>query len=342
MEKLLITGGAGFIGGNFILEQLSSTNNQILNFDKLTYAGDITKFKPYCKNKNCSFVKGDICNRKKVREVMQNFKPDAIINFAAESHVDRSINDPAVFVKTNVLGTTTLLEEALSYYNKLARKRKKIFKFLQISSDEVFGELNNKKNKFTENSAYNPSSPYSASKASADHFARAWYKTYKLPIVITTSSNNYGPYQFPEKLIPKIIINAISNTTLPVYGEGKNIRDWLYVKDNCKAIEKLLIRGTPGETYNIGGNCERTNLQIVEDVCEILDKVKPKNNGKSYKNQIRFVADRPGHDYRYSLNTNKLENEINWAPHQSYKQGLSKTIKWYLENQDWWQNILSR
>lgn len=338
MRKFLITGGAGFIGGNFILEQLRTTNNQLINYDNLTYAGDITKFESCKDNDNYTFIRGNICNRKKVRKVINNYQPDAIINFAAESHVDKSIADPSPFVKTNVLGTTVLLQEALKYFENLNLQRKESFRFLQISSDEVFGEATGE-NKFTENSAYNPSSPYSASKASADHFARAWYITYGLPIIITTSSNNYGPFQFPEKLIPKIIINAISNKPLPVYGKGDNVRDWLYVTDNCRGIYKLLEKGKPGETYNIASNCEKTNLQLVEKICKILDSIEPKNSGETYKSQIRFVADRPGHDFRYSLDTKKITKEVGWYPKTKFSEGLKNTIKWYLENIGWWQNL---
>lgn len=339
-KKYLVTGGAGFIGSNFIFQQLRETDNAILNFDKLTYAGDITKFKSIEDNNNYNFVKGDICNRETISEVLQDFQPDAIIHFAAESHVDRSIEGPADFVQTNIVGTSLLLEEALRYFKKLSDTQKSLFRFLHVSTDEVFGELG-RTGKFKETTPYNPSSPYSASKASSDHLVRAWHKTFGLPTLITNCSNNYGPYQFPEKLIPLMIINAIYNKNLPVYGNGDNIRDWLYVEDHCNAIYTVLLNGKVGDTYNIGGNCEKTNLEIVEGICQILDEIHPKPDGKSYKEQIIFVKDRPGHDYRYAMDIDKINNQLGWKPKESFTSGIRKTINWYLNNQDWVNDILS-
>lgn len=323
-----------------MFKQLKETNNQIINFDNLTYAGDISKFKEIADNNKYKFIKGDICDRDTVSKVFSEFKPDAIINFAAESHVDRSIEGPSDFIQTNIVGTSVLLEETLKYYKQLNSKKKQIFRFLHVSTDEVFGELG-ETGKFTEKTPYNPSSPYSASKASSDHLVRAWHRTFDLPILITNCSNNYGPYQFPEKLIPLIIINAISNKKLPVYGKGDNIRDWLYVEDHCDAINTVLKKGKIGETYNIGGNCEKTNLGIVETICNILDDIKPNPNGKSYKEQITFVKDRPGHDFRYAMDITKIQTELGWQPKESFETGIHKTINWYLNNQDWVKRITS-
>ena len=338
MKKILVTGGAGFIGGNFIIKQLNKINNEIINFDNLTYAGDLTKLDKYQKNKKYRFVKGDICDREIVKKTLSNYKPDAIVNFAAESHVDRSIEAPSDFIQTNIVGTSVLLEEAAKYYTKLDTDKKKIFRFLHVSTDEVFGELG-KTGKFTEKTPYNPSSPYSASKASSDHLVRAWHITFELPVLITNCSNNYGPYQFPEKLIPLIIINAISDKKLPVYGKGENIRDWLYVEDHCDAIYTVLQKGKTGETYNIGGNYEKTNLEIVETICKILDEIKPNKNGKSYKEQIIFAKDRPGHDFRYAMDITKIDKEFGWKPIESFQSGIRKTIEWYLDNEKWWKDI---
>ena len=340
VKKILITGGAGFIGGNYILKQLQGTNNIIINFDNLTYAGDLTKFKKYQENINYKFVKGDICDTKIIKETLSKYRPDAIIHFAAESHVDRSIEGPSLFIQTNIVGTSIILEESTKYYNKLNKNKRKNFRFLHVSTDEVFGELG-KTGKFTEKTSYNPSSPYSASKASSDHIVRAWNRTFGLPILITNCSNNYGPYQFPEKLIPLIIINAVSNKKLPIYGKGDNIRDWLYVEDHCDAIYEVLVKGKIGETYNIGGNCEKTNYEVVETICNILDEIRPKEDGKSYKNQITFVKDRPGHDFRYAMDIAKIKQELHWKPEESFESGIRKTIEWYLSNHDWVERIIS-
>ena len=341
VKKILVTGGAGFIGGNFIIKQLIETDNFIINFDNLTYAGELTKFNKIKSNGKYQFIKGNICDRKNVAKTLSNYKPDTIIHFAAESHVDRSIEGPSDFIQTNIIGSYVLLEETLKYYKQLENDKKNKFRFLHISTDEVFGELGDKR-KFTEKTPYNPSSPYSASKASSDHLVRAWHRTYGLPVLITNCSNNYGPYQFPEKLIPLMIINSISNKQLPVYGKGENIRDWLYVEDHCDAINTVLKKGKIGETYNIGGNCEKKNLDIVEKICEILDKIKPKSNGISYKKQITFVKDRPGHDFRYAMDIAKIKQELHWKPKESFSSGIRKTIEWYIENGKWWIDIQNK
>lgn len=338
MRTILVTGGAGFIGSNFIIKQLNETNNEIINFDNLTYASDLTKFEEYKKKEKYRFIKGDICNGKMVEKSLSQYTPDAIVHFAAESHVDRSIEGPSEFIQTNIVGTSVLLEETNTYYKQLENNKKKYFRFLHVSTDEVFGELGGT-GKFTEKTPYDPSSPYSASKASSDHLVRAWHRTYGLPILITNCSNNYGPYQFPEKLIPLMIINAISGKDLPVYGKGDNIRDWLYVEDHCDAIYEVLLNAKVGETYNIGGNCEKTNLEVVENICSILDDIEPNENGNSYKKQITFVKDRPGHDFRYAMDITKINKELKWKPEESFYTGIRKTIQWYLKNKAWWEKI---
>jgi len=341
MKRIIVTGGAGFIGGNFILKQLKETNNIIINFDNLTYAGDLTKFNQINSNDNYQFIKGDICNREGISECLSKIKPDTIVHFAAESHVDRSIEGPSTFIQTNIVGTSVLLEETNKFYKQLEGNKKENFRFLHISTDEVFGELGDT-GKFTEKTPYNPSSPYSASKASSDHLVRAWYRTFGLPVLITNCSNNYGPYQFPEKLIPLMIINAMSNKKLPIYGKGDNIRDWLYVEDHCDAIYEVLNKGNIGETYNIGGNCEMKNLEVVENICDILDEIRPKKNSNSYKEQITFVKDRPGHDFRYAMDITKINQEFNWKPKESFSSGIRKTIEWYLKNEKWWKDIQNK
>lgn len=338
MKTILVTGGAGFIGGNFIIKQIKETDNYIINFDSLTYASDLSKFDNLKKNSKYKLIKSNICNREQVHKCLDTYKPDVIVHFAAESHVDRSIEDPSQFIQTNIVGTSILLEESTKYYNNLEKEKKKSFRFLHVSTDEVFGELG-EKGKFNEETPYNPSSPYSASKASSDHLVRAWYRTYGLPILITNCSNNYGPYQFPEKLIPLMIINANSNKQLPVYGKGENIRDWLYVEDHCDAIYEVLNKGKIGETYNIGGNYEKTNIEVVKKICDILDEISPNKNGKSFKKLIKFVKDRPGHDFRYAMDITKIKQELNWAPKESFSSGIRKTIKWYLDNEKWWKDI---
>tara|TARA_Y100001970_G_scaffold58969_1_gene75019 strand:+ start:1710 stop:2759 length:1050 start_codon:yes stop_codon:yes gene_type:complete len=333
INKILVTGGCGFIGSNFIINELKNTNNKILNLDLLTYAGNIDNLKTINNHENYSFIKGDIANQKCVQSIFNNFAPDSIINFAAESHVDRSIDSPNEFINTNVIGTLNLLQCARQYHNK-----NKSFKFLHVSTDEVYGSLE-KNGLFTEETPYAPSSPYSASKASSDHLVRAWGKTYDLPVLITNCSNNYGPFQFPEKLIPLMIANCIDNKLLPIYGKGDNIRDWLYVTDHCTAIKSVLTKGQIGETYNIGGNNEIKNIDIVTMICRILDQLRPRDNKSSYNDLIRFVEDRPGHDFRYAINSSKIKNDLNWKPIESFETGIYKTIEWYLENESWWRAI---
>ena len=333
INKILVTGGCGFIGSNFIINELKNTNNKILNLDLLTYAGNIDNLKAINNHENYSFIKGDIANQKCVQSIFNNFAPDSIINFAAESHVDRSIDSPNEFINTNIIGTLNLLQCARQYYNK-----NKSFKFLHVSTDEVYGSLE-KNDLFTEETPYAPSSPYSASKASSDHLVRAWGKTYDLPVLITNCSNNYGPFQFPEKLIPLMIANCIDNKLLPIYGKGDNIRDWLYVTDHCTAIKSVLTKGQIGETYNIGGNNEIKNIDIVTMICRILDQLRPRDNKSSYNDLIRFVEDRPGHDFRYAINSSKIKNDLNWKPIESFETGIYKTIEWYLENESWWRII---
>ena len=336
-NKILVTGGSGFIGSNFIHYLINNTDYQrIINLDKLTYAGNNENLINIQQNFRYKFIKGNICDRQCIKKIFQDYSPNKIVHFAAESHVDRSIDGPKDFINTNIVGTSILLEESLSYYNKLKKLSKSSFKFHHISTDEVFGSLG-EKGSFVEDSPYDPSSPYSASKASSDHLVRAWHRTFGLPVTISNCSNNYGPYQFPEKLIPLMIINCLSNKSLPVYGKGENIRDWLYVEDHCKAINLILQEGAIGDTYNIGGNNEISNLNIVESICTILDKLKPSNSGKSYNQMISFVKDRPGHDFRYAINTTKIKKDLNWEPKETFDSGLIKTIKWYLENENWWK-----
>ena len=338
-NKILVTGGSGFIGSNFIHYLINNTDYQrIINLDKLTYAGNNENLINIQQNIRYKFIKGNICDRQCIKKIFEDYSPNKIVHFAAESHVDRSIDGPKDFINTNIVGTSILLEESLSYYNKLKKLSKSSFKFHHISTDEVFGSLG-EKGSFAEDSPYDPSSPYSASKASSDHLVRAWHRTFGLPVTISNCSNNYGPYQFPEKLIPLMIINCLSNKSLPVYGKGENIRDWLYVEDHCKAINLILKEGAIGDTYNIGGNNEISNLNIVESICTILDKLKPSNSGKSYKQLISFVKDRPGHDFRYAINTTKIKKDLNWGPKETFDSGLTKTIKWYLENENWWKKI---
>ena len=330
--KILVTGGAGFIGSNFILNYLS--NNIILNYDKLTYAGNLNNLISIQNNINYSFINGDIKNEKSVNKAIEAFKPDAIINFAAESHVDRSIKGPQDFIETNILGTFILLKSTLTYYQSLNKDKKEKFRFLHISTDEVYGSLDKTK-KFKETTPYNPSSPYSASKASSDHLVKAWYYTYGLPILITNCSNNYGPYQFPEKLIPLIITNCLEHKSLPVYGKGDNVRDWIYVDDHCRGINEVLNKGKIGQTYNLGGNQERKNIDIVKSICLIMDKLLPSQKIDSYISLIIFVKDRLGHDFRYAIDSTKAESEIGFRPIETLNTGLKKTINWYLNNIDW-------
>jgi dTDP-glucose 4,6-dehydratase len=336
--KILVTGGAGFIGSNFIRLMLNNKNTNIINIDKLTYAGNLDSLKEIESNSNYKFYKCDINDNLKIKDILEKENPDSIVNFAAESHVDRSIDGPIEFVKTNVLGTVNLLQTCYDYYLKLNDEKKSIFRFLHVSTDEVYGSLGND-GKFLETTSYDPSSPYSASKASSDHFVRAWYKTFNFPTLITNCSNNYGPYQFPEKLIPVIIQNCINEKELPIYGKGENIRDWLFVDDHCEAIHDVLLKGKIGDTYNIGGNSEKKNIDIVKEICSILDNINPRVNSKQYSDLITFVKDRPGHDLRYAIDTHKINTVLKWAPKVSFSEGLNKTIKWYLDNQKWVNSI---
>ena len=328
---IIVTGGAGFIGSNFILRWLEKFDEDILNIDNLSYAADLNNLKDIEYNSNYSFKKLNIQNQDEITALILESKPRAILNFAAESHVDRSIEGPENFINSNIVGTYSLLEASLQYWNSLGEKEKDNFRFFHISTDEVFGSLNMSDEKSTEESPYRPNSPYSASKAASDHLVRAWHHTFELPTLISNCTNNYGPHQHQEKLIPLIITNALENKNLPIYGDGKNIRDWLYVEDHCEAIIKILEDGKPGETYNIGGNCEKNNLEVVSEICKILDSIKPKEDGTSYKEQIEFVKDRPGHDFRYSLNTSKIKKDFNWKPKESFSSGLEKTVQWYLD-----------
>ena len=328
---IIVTGGAGFIGSNFILRWLEKFNEDILNIDNLSYAADLNNLKDIEHNLNYSFKKLNIQNQDEITTLILESKPRAILNFAAESHVDRSIEGPENFINSNIVGTYSLLEASLQYWNSLGEKEKDNFRFFHISTDEVFGSLNMSDEKSTEESPYRPNSPYSASKAASDHLVRAWHHTFELPTLISNCTNNYGPHQHQEKLIPLIITNALENKNLPIYGDGKNIRDWLYVEDHCEAIIKILENGNPGETYNIGGSCEKNNIEVVSEICKILDSIKPKQDGSSYKEQIEFVKDRPGHDFRYSLDTSKIKKDFNWKPKESFSSGLEKTVQWYLD-----------
>ena len=328
---IIVTGGAGFIGSNFILSWLERFDEEIMNIDNLSYAADLNNLKDIENNSNYSFKKLNIQNQDEITTLIFETKPRAILNFAAESHVDRSIEDPGNFINSNIIGTYSLLGASLQYWNSLGEREKENFRFFHISTDEVFGSLNINDKKSTEESPYKPNSPYSASKAASDHLVRAWHHTFGLPTLISNCTNNYGPHQHHEKLIPLIITNALDNKNLPIYGDGKNIRDWLYVEDHCEAIIKILANGKPGETYNIGGSCEKNNLEVVREICKILDSIKPKQNGSSYEEQIEFVKDRPGHDFRYSLDTSKIEKDFNWKPKETFTSGLEKTIQWYLD-----------
>ena len=336
--KIFVTGGLGFIGSNFISMQIDKHKNEILNFDKLTYAANVNNLLKYKKNKLYNFVQGDIVDSKKILKILNSYKPDCIINFAAESHVDRSIDGPKEFINTNIIGTYELLNATLKYYELNYKENENHFRFIHVSTDEVYGSLG-KQGYFKENTPYNPSSPYSASKASSDHLVSAWNLTFNLPTIITNCSNNYGPFQFPEKLIPLMIINCIKHNNLPIYGDGKNIRDWLYVADHCDALYSVILNGKNGETYNIGGNQEKNNLEIVSTICKILDEKIPSNKIDSYKELITFVEDRPGHDFRYAIDASKIKKHLNWSPHYTFEDGIKKTIDWYIKYKDWWKNL---
>jgi len=334
--KILITGGSGFIGSNYVIQQIVSRKHNILNLDKITYAGNPENLKSIDSHPNYEFVQGDICDSKLVLKILSDFCPKFIVHFAAESHVDRSIDSPMNFVQTNIVGTATLLQATMTY---LKLKKDNEFRFLHVSTDEVFGSLVTNDEFFKETSPYDPSSPYSASKAGSDHLVRAWHRTYDFPALITNCSNNYGPYQFPEKLVPLMIANCIDEKPLPIYGDGLNVRDWLYVKDHCDAIDTVLQNGRIGETYNIGGNSEIRNIDIVKIICSVLDELRPRTNGNPYSELITYVKDRPGHDYRYAIDASKLKNELGWIPKETFETGIRKTVQWYLENENWWRQI---
>jgi len=337
---IFVTGGAGFIGSAVVRHLLRDTGARVVNIDKLTYAANLASLPGTTENPRYAFERQCICDAEALRKLFEKYRPHAVMNLAAESHVDRSIDGPAEFIQTNIVGTFTLLQEALRYWRSLSPARRELFRFLHISTDEVFGSLGSE-GLFTEATSYAPNSPYSASKASSDHLVRAWRETYELPTLITNCSNNYGPYHFPEKLIPHMIIKGLSGDALPVYGDGQNVRDWLFVEDHAKALTLVLERGVVGETYNIGGRNERTNLHIVERICELLDEVVPSGDG-ARRRLIAFVKDRPGHDRRYAIDASKLEGELGWRADETLETGLAKTVRWYCENRGWWQAILDR
>jgi len=339
---ILVTGGAGFIGGNFVLDWLKVPSNEgIINLDKLTYAGNLATLDFLKDDPRHIFVYGDIGDKELVSKLLKEYQPRAIINFAAESHVDRSISGPAEFVTTNIVGTFNLLECAREYWITLDESSKKDFRFHHVSTDEVYGSLSADDPAFTEINPYEPNSPYSASKAASDHLVRAWFHTYGFPVITTNCSNNYGPYHFPEKLIPLVILNALNDKSLPIYGDGQQIRDWLYVKDHCAAIREVLSNGKLGETYNIGGWNEKANIDVVKTICSILDELKPRPDNKSYAEQITFVKDRPGHDRRYAIDASKVERELGWRPVETFDTGIRKTVQWYLDNSAWIEGVVS-
>ena len=340
MQTILVTGGAGFIGGCFVRQHVAQSDARLVNLDKLTYAGNLDSLAEVVDDARHVFVEGDIADRELVASLLQTHRPGAIVNFAAESHVDRSIDGPSAFVQTNVVGTFELLEAARSYWRGLPEPEQRAFRFLHVSTDEVYGSLG-AEGKFTETTPYAPNSPYSASKAASDHFVRAYHHTYGLPTLITNCSNNYGPYQFPEKLIPLMILNAVDGKPLPVYGDGQNIRDWLFVEDHCRAIRLVLERGRPGEVYNIGGDCQRTNLQVVKAICAAVDRLRPDLPHGPAERLITYVTDRPGHDRRYAIDAGKIERELGWRPQENFESGLERTVAWYLENPQWVERISS-
>ena len=338
-KTLLITGGCGFIGSNLVRSCLQG-GYRVVNFDKLTYAGNRSSLADLEGDPNYTFIQGDICDAELIRGLFEKYRPAAVLHLAAESHVDRSIDSPDEFIQTNIVGTFRLLSAALDYFKSLEEGEKEHFRFLHVSTDEVFGSLG-PEGFFKETTPYDPRSPYSASKASSDHLVRAFYHTYGLPVLVTNCSNNYGPYQFPEKLIPLIINSAIRGNSLPVYGDGMNIRDWLYVEDHCEAIRLVLERGKPGETYNIGGYSEKANMEIVRTLCRILDELRPREDGISYEEQITFVKDRPGHDRRYAIDASKIQKDLGWKPKNTFESGIKRTVRWYLDNQEWVEDVLS-
>ncbi|WP_058836367.1 dTDP-glucose 4,6-dehydratase [Luteimonas abyssi] len=338
MPTWLVTGGAGFIGGNFVIEAVR-LGVRVINLDALTYAGNLRTLTPIDEEPGYVFVHGDIGDRALVARLLTEHRPNAVVNFAAESHVDRSIDGPAPFIRTNVVGTLGLLESTRDHWRALSEEERAAFRFLHISTDEVYGSLG-EIGKFSEATPYAPNSPYAASKAASDHLVRAFHHTYGLPTLTTNCSNNYGPYHFPEKLIPLVIAKALAGEPLPVYGDGQHVRDWLFVTDHCEAIRTVLEKGRVGETYNVGGDSERRNLEVVEAICDLLDARRPRDDGRSHRSQITFVADRPGHDRRYAIDASKLQGELGWRPRHTFEQGIAETVDWYLDNQDWVQRIL--
>lgn len=341
--KILVTGGAGFIGSAVVRHIINNTNDAIINVDKLTYAGNLESLNSVCENNRYTFIQADICDAKLITDIFKQHQPDAIMHLAAESHVDRSIDGPSEFIQTNIIGTYTLLEAARQYWNQLPTDKKAAFRFHHISTDEVYGDLESTTDLFTETTPYAPSSPYSASKASSDHLVRAWQRTYGLPTIVTNCSNNYGPFHYPEKLIPLIILNALEGKALPVYGNGQQIRDWLYVEDHARALYKVVTEGKIGETYNIGGHNEKANIDVVKTICSILEELLPNkpNDIENYSDLITYVTDRPGHDLRYAIDATKIKNELNWVPDETFETGLRKTVEWYLSNSEWVEHIKS-
>jgi dTDP-glucose 4,6-dehydratase len=336
--RILITGGAGFIGSNLVRQLIAETDHSVVNVDKLTYAGNLESLDGGMDHPRHTFLQTDICDAGALKTLFEKYQPDAVMHLAAESHVDRSIDGPGEFIQTNIFGTYQLLQAALTHYQSLPPERKDAFRFIHVSTDEVYGSLTPSSPGFSETTPYSPHSPYSASKASSDHLARAWNDTYGLPVIVTNCSNNYGPYQFPEKLIPVVILKCLHGEAIPVYGKGENIRDWLFVDDHCAALLCVLKKGAPGETYNIGGNNEQTNLDLVKLICRILDELHP--GPQLYSTLIRFVTDRPGHDLRYAIDASKIRRELEWEPQENFQSGFRKTVQWYLQNRDWWQQIL--
>jgi len=339
-RRILVTGGAGFIGSNFVLQQMQEGSTHLLNFDKLTYAGNLHNLESVANHPRYEFMQGDIGNRVEVKSAFERFRPSAIVHFAAESHVDRSIRGPADFIQTNINGTFALLEETRAYWSALPEAERSNFRFLHVSTDEVYGSLGPQDPQFSETTPYAPNSPYAASKAASDHLVRAYHHTYGVPTLTTNCSNNYGRFQFPEKLIPLMILNAREGKPLPVYGDGKNVRDWLYAEDHCEAIRAVLERGKVGETYNIGGWNEKPNIEIVETICQLVDEMAPAA-GKSRKDLITYVKDRPGHDRRYAIDARKIERELGWKPKETFETGIRKTVRWYLENEQWVHDVTS-
>lgn len=347
MKTFLVTGGAGFIGSAVIRELINNSDHKVINVDKLTYAGNLESLNTVSDNERYAFIQADICDKAAMDSVFEEYQPDIVMHLAAESHVDRSIDGPGEFIQTNVVGSYTLLESARKYWTSLKEsdaQKADSFKFHHISTDEVYGDLEGTDDLFTEETSYEPSSPYSASKASSDHLVRAWNRTFGLPVVITNCSNNYGPYHFPEKLIPLMILNALAGKPLPVYGDGKQIRDWLYVEDHARALIKVAQEGAVGETFNIGGHNEKQNIEVVHTLCEILEDIRPSasnpNLTTEYTGLIKYVTDRPGHDVRYAIDASKIEKELGWVPEETFETGLRKTVEWYLDNEDWWKAVL--